>query len=140
MKQAKITSVLTFKYKYWGKISKAKIRSVWNGLYPNRCLPKIMAFIVSKEEFLNFKNQWEKPLKKYGVYNALDINSFLEYGVPFSAEDTTASVVKIRVNGKKAYLVLVVPNLVFTLEQVLQHEFSHIHDGELDGANIKRRV
>ena len=119
-----IESILNLNTEHGEKISKTRLRHIWHQLYPKKSLPKILAFVVSKERFFNVMDQVREHHIKYSDPNYIETCIKQEWG---KIVEASAFVI----NTDIGYLVLIRSDSPYPLEEDLKHELKHIHDGEV---------
>ena len=104
------------------QISKKQLVSTWKKL-TDRPFPKIKALMVSDDDFDHVMRQ----------RNCLedDLREMEEWGRILSTKGTDACVFNAEQAADADYIILVRQNPYHSLEEIIQHELSHIARGDL---------
>lgn len=105
------------------QISEEKVCAAWQSLYGDEPLPKIVALLVSKKQYLNVKEVVREHHKKLGMPDYIENLSIKEWG---EVIEGCACVFKI----KDSYLILIRTKSPHK-EYDLLHELQHIHNGDV---------
>ena len=104
------------------QISKKQLVSTWKKL-TDRPFPKIKALMVSDDDFDHIMQQ------RHCLED--DLREIEEWGRILSTKGTDACVFNAEQAADADYIVLVRQNPYHSLEEIIQHELSHIVRGDL---------
>lgn len=104
------------------EISKQRLFSIWKDI-SDEPLPKVRAFQLQSRDFNNMLRT-QKCVDN-------EIREVWEWGRLLSVKGTDACVFNAEQTGGVDYVILIRVNPYHTLDEILEHELSHIAEGDL---------
>jgi BirA family biotin operon repressor/biotin-[acetyl-CoA-carboxylase] ligase len=121
-KRGRKAKMRTFTMQYVKEVPQATLRRIWPKSFSSKPFPKVQAFILKPEPFLETLDLLTK------TWHIKD-DRISEYG--FWVSNSKAAAFAFYADGEECLVILVRENSPFPLEKDLKHELRHVFNGEV---------